>query len=247
MKPNSLSKSQKLRGFLLFLYAVPIFCTSVVITALVVLFIRRKDKTRHIHTFQRVSRVWIRCCIWLCGVRLRCFGYEHYVPGTAYIYTPNHRSMLDVIIESPFLPSPHLTLGKDSFRRVPFFSVIYCASTILVRRKDPKSRIRSLYQLKEALSKNISVCLYPEGGRNKTREPLTPFQNGAFKLAQETDTPVLPVLLKNTDKILPLSGGLLFPGTVEMHLLPPMRIAADESISAFKERVFKTMKGGLDP
>ena len=44
--------------------------------------------------------------------------------------------------------------------------------------------------MKEVLKKGMHMCIYPEGTRNRTNEPLKKFYDGAFKLAVETKQPL---------------------------------------------------------
>jgi 1-acyl-sn-glycerol-3-phosphate acyltransferase len=84
------------------------------------------------------------------------------------------------------------------------------------------------------------MCIYPEGTRNKTDQPLKEFHDGAFKLAVDTGKPVLPAILFGTKKILPANKGLhLWPGTVRFHFLPAIDPGNDAE--ALKQKVFQLM------
>ena len=55
----------------------------------------------------------------------------------------------------------------------------------------------------ELLDENVvSMGIYPEGQTNKTEEPLLPFRNGAFKIAQKAKVPIVVCVIENTEKIL---------------------------------------------
>ena len=51
---------------------------------------------------------------------------------------------------------------------------------------------------------------------------LLPFKKGAFHLALQTEVPIIPVAFKNTDWMMGKKTGVLFPGTIELVLLPPI-------------------------
>ena len=42
------------------------------------------------------------------------------------------------------------------------------------------------------------MCVFPEGTRNVTKEPLLDFKPGAFKLAYETHSPIVPTTIFNS-------------------------------------------------
>jgi 1-acyl-sn-glycerol-3-phosphate acyltransferase len=52
---------------------------------------------------------------------------------------------------------------------------------------------------------------------------LLPFKKGAFHLAQQTNTRIVPVAIRNTDWMMGKKTGVAFPGIVEMVLLSPIK------------------------
>ena len=96
--------------------------------------------------------------------------------------------------------------------------------------------------MKEVLDLGLHMCIYPEGTRNKTGMPLKEFHNGAFRLAVETQKPILPALLFNTKKALPLNKFFYFwPAKLEIHFLKPIS-PANKTTDELKTEVFETMK-----
>ena len=95
--------------------------------------------------------------------------------------------------------------------------------------------------MKRVLQVGLDMVIYPEGTRNRTNEPLKAFYDGAFRLATDTRNAVLPTLVFNTKKILPVNKFFyLAPHKIELHILAPV---SAENISAkyLKEKVFKIM------
>lgn len=66
-----------------------------------------------------------------------------------------------------------------------------------------------------------SLIIWPEGHRTRDGRLLR-FRNGAFKLAVETGTPILPVCVLGSDSVLPPGCRFLNPGHVKIILLPPI-------------------------
>jgi 1-acyl-sn-glycerol-3-phosphate acyltransferase len=107
--------------------------------------------------------------------------------------------------------------------RVPLFGVIYKAGSVLVDRKNDASRRESFNQMAQMLEKGLHLCLYPEGTRNKTDQPMQPFFDGAFTTAIRSQKPIMPGLIFNTKGVFP--GKPLFwawPNKVHIHFLPPI-------------------------
>ena len=89
----------------------------------------------------------------------------------------------------------------------------------------------------------LHMCIYPEGTRNRTGEPLKTFHNGAFKLSVETGKAIIPSLIFNTAKALPPGKGLYFlPHKLEMHFLPEVKPLENETVEELNKRVFEIMK-----
>lgn len=170
---------------------------------------------------RQVSRVWMHIYLFGIGCPLYIYGREKYDASISHVVVCNHRSLMDVPVTTPFLPKANKTIAKKSFVKAPFFGWIYSWGSVLVDRKDPNSRKNSFFEMEKVIKQwHLDMVLYPEGTRNKTAEPLLPFQKGAFRLAVDTKTVIQPVILKYSQKVLPANEGLaLYPHRLELHYL----------------------------
>ncbi len=133
------------------------------------------------------------------------------------------------------------TIAKKSFTAIPVFGWIYSFGSVLVDRNDDSSRRKSYEEMKRMLNYGLDMVIYPEGTRNRTDKPLKEFYDGAFRLAADTKKPVVPVLVFNTRKVLPVEKTFyLLPHKLEMHFLPPVE-SVGISAKDLKEKVFKMM------
>jgi 1-acyl-sn-glycerol-3-phosphate acyltransferase len=191
--------------------------------------------------FRQISRLWMNVYLLLIGCPLKLIGKEHFKKGETYIVVCNHNSLMDVPVTTPFVPGANKTIGKTSFTKVPVFGWVYKRGTVLVDRKSEESRRRSFEEMKQTLSQRIHMVIYPEGTRNRTNDPLKSFHDGAFRLALATKKEIIPTVVFNTKKVLPVNKPFyLRPHKLEMHFLPPV---SPEGISSkeLKEKVFKIM------
>jgi 1-acyl-sn-glycerol-3-phosphate acyltransferase len=148
---------------------------------------------------------------------------------------------MDVPVTTPFMPNANKTIAKKGFSYVPIFGWIYTLGSILVDRKSEQSRRKSFEKMKWVLSIGLDMVIYPEGTRNRTGEPLKAFYDGAFKLAADTNKPVMPALIFNTKKVLPPTKPFfLQPHKLELHFLPSIN-PADFSVKELKVEVFRKM------
>lgn len=191
--------------------------------------------------FIRVGRVWMRVWLFLIGCRLSIRGRENFKPGENYIVTFNHNALLDAPLSAPFLPGANKTIAKKSFAQVPLFGWFYRRGAILVDRKSDKSRIRSYEEMKKVLKAGMHMCLYPEGTRNRTGQPLKPFFDGAFKLAADTGKKIIPCVLVGTREAMPIEKSFyLLPTPLKIFFLPPLSPEHND-VKTLREKTFQLM------
>jgi 1-acyl-sn-glycerol-3-phosphate acyltransferase len=194
--------------------------------------------------FIRLSRYWMAIYLPLAGIRLKIWGKEKFVNGQTYIVVCNHNSFMDIPISSPGIPGGNKTIAKIELARIPLFGLIYKRGSVLVDRKEEKSRKKSYLEMKEVLSSGLHMCIYPEGTRNKTTNPLKSFKDGAFKLAIETKTPIIPAVIIGTQKMLPTDKFIYFkPGKANMIFMDPITTSdlQPKDLEDLKSKVFQMM------
>jgi 1-acyl-sn-glycerol-3-phosphate acyltransferase len=135
---------------------------------------------------------------WSFPIRRR--GLEHVGPGP-YIVVCNHSSVLD-IPSCLGLPVLLRVVGKTSLFRVPFMGwyMSFCKQIPLDASSD-ESVARFMDRCQDTLNAGISVLIFPEGTRSMDAT-LQRFHRGAFRLAKDTNTPVLPVAVLGTHRAL---------------------------------------------
>ena len=192
--------------------------------------------------FRIISKAWMNIFFFLVGCRLKIKGKENFEKGKTYIVISNHNSLMDVPITTPFIPGANKTIAKIEMSRIPLFGMIYKRGSVLVDRKDKDSRRDSFRKMKEVLDMGIHMCIYPEGTRNKTSLPLKEFHNGAFRLAIESGTPILPAIMFNTKKALPAGKGFFFwPTKFEIHFLPAVQVSKSDDHEKLKQDMYELM------
>lgn len=192
--------------------------------------------------FIRVARLWMNVWLFLVGCPVKIRGRENFRKGENYVVVFNHNSFLDVPLSAPYVPGANKTIAKKSFAKVPLFGWFYSKGSVLVDRNSDASRRKSFDDMKAVLAKGMHMCIYPEGTRNRTNEPLKKFYDGAFRLAVEAGKDMVPTLIFNTKKALPANKPFFFlPYRLQMHFLPPVSskgLTAEE----LKEKVFAIMQ-----
>jgi len=158
----------------------------------------------------RFLRLWSWIFSMLTFIRYSYYGRENFRPGQAYIYVSNHTSFLDIPGLTMLFPGEYRPLAKKELLKIPIFGWIARSAAVIVDRSSGESRKRSMDKLKQMLLDGLSILIFVEGTQNRTKEPLQPFKEGAFRIAIDTQQPILPMVVVG-------AGPLMPPGTIRMH------------------------------
>ena len=70
-------------------------------------------------------------------------------------------------------------------------------------RENDREALKAILKAIQFINEdNCSIAVFPEGGTNRTEEDLLPFRNGAFKIAQKANVPIVICALVNSKAIL---------------------------------------------
>lgn len=191
--------------------------------------------------FIAVSKLWMDVWLFLVGCSVKVKGTENFKSGETYIVVFNHNALLDVPLSAPYVPGANKTIAKASFAKIPLFGSFYKRGSILVDRKNDKSRSKSFDAMKKVLANGMHMCIYPEGTRNRSAEPIKPFYDGAFRLAIATKHDIMPCVITGTKKAMPINKKFfLLPVRLKMFFLQPIP-SAGSSLSDLKEKTHSMM------
>lgn len=228
-------------GRLFALWAALIFTVSLLLVFIPIWLTRIWPEPKRTVRVFKIFRVWMKFFFVFSGVRRIIKGTENFKQGQNYVVVCNHNSYMDIPLSSPGIPGANKTIAKTEMAKIPLFGMIYKRGSVLVDRKSEESRRNSFLKMKEVLDLGLHMCIYPEGTRNKTAQPLQRFHDGAFKLAIETQKPIIPSLIFYTSDVLPRKAFFFWPHKVEMHFLPAVSVEG-KTTQQLKEDVFEIMK-----
>lgn len=198
--------------------------------------------------------IYYACMLWadvwfpLIFIRHRNVYLQRPREHESYIFVANHTSYLDAALIPKAFRHPLRPLGKVEMAKIPVFGTIYKNVIVTVDRSSAAARGRSVQILKSVLRKEISVLVFPEGTFNTTGQPLKDFYDGAFRIAIETGTPVMPVLFLHAyDRMNPDSLFSLRPGKSRAVFLPEIGVEglATGDVPALKQKVYERMEEEL--
>ena len=149
----------------------------------------------------RMVQTAFKLMLKVAGVRLTVIGEEHVPKDQAVLYIGNHRSYFDILLT--YSRCPRLTgyIAKVEMLRYWFLrdwmKALYC---LFLDREDIKAGLKTILQGIEYIKRGISICIFPEGTRNRTDEML-PFKEGSMKIAEKTGCPIIPMAITNSAEI----------------------------------------------
>ena len=162
-----------------------------------------------------------------------------------HIYVGNHGSYLDAVAVCIGIPQFFSPLGKIEMTKIPIFGLIYQRIVVMIDRSSKESREKSVAALKKDIENGASILIFPEGTMNKTPAPLTEFYDGAFRIAIETQTPLVPFVMINNRKLLPRTDPLAArPGLIKLVLITPISVKGltIADLPSLKQKVFDLME-----
>lgn len=213
----------KLIQRLYFIYAITIFCLVMLLAFpfIIISFTILGEKNGGAVAFLFL-KIWA-LSFGLFGIFFKISGRENIKDLKAAIFVSNHSSFLDSPAISIGIPGQFRPLGKIEISKVPIFGAIYKRIVVLIDRSNPLSRAESIKKMSKLLSDGISVLIFPEGTMNRNQNGMNPFFSGAFKLSIETGAPIVPMVIKNSNKLLPPTDFLnLNPGIIEICFSKPL-------------------------
>lgn len=167
------------------------------------------------------ARTWLRAC----GATVKVHGGERLDPDRNYVFVSNHRSYLDTATLFFFAGRKMGLVAKRELLKVPVFGQgMNFVNIIAIDRSNAERAMRSMEKARRVMAGGCSFGVFVEGTRAMPGE-LLPFKKGAFHLALQTNSPIIPVAIKNTDWMMGKRTGVAFAGEIEMVLLPAIETA----------------------
>lgn len=192
------------------------------------------------------ARLWSRMILGTIGSELTIEGLEKIDTSRAHVYVVNHLSALDIPVLYVALPFQFRILAKRELFRYPFMGWhLRRSGQIPVVLDNPKASIRSLQLAVGAVKNNMSLLVFPEGGRSADGQ-LQPFMGGAFFAAIKAQTDVVPMALIGTFETLRMNSFHIQPQPIKLLVGEPISTAGlttrdTESLSARARAVIGEM------
>lgn len=186
----------------------------------------------------RIIQTVFRFILKVTGADITIIGHENVPKDQAVLYIGNHRSFFDILLT--YVHCPDLTgyIAKKEMEPIPLLSTwmryLHC---LFLDRKDIKEGMKTILTAIEKVKNGISICIFPEGTRNKgdNELELLPFHEGSFKIATKSGCPIIPMSISNSAEIF------------ENHFpkIKPCKVVVEYGKPIYPEQLFKEDKKRL--
>ncbi len=154
--------------------------------------VKANKKGRHISVKMNILRILL---IPLSRV-FRPFRYygNHKIKDGAYVYVCNHYSIFDpVYVAWTSWEIIHFVAKRQNFETPIIGSLARAVKAISANRDG--NDVRAMLDSIKCLKNGEKICIFPEGTRNKTEEPMLEFHHGAAVMSIKTKTPIIPMVI----------------------------------------------------
>lgn len=152
----------------------------------------------------RIVQAVFRCVLKITGSDIHIIGHGNVPNDTAVLYIGNHRSFFDILLTYVMCPDLTGYVAKKEMEPIPLLSnwmkYLHC---LFLDRKDIKAGMKTILTAIDKAKNGISICIFPEGTRNKNESELEmlPFHEGSFKIATKSGCPIIPIAITNSAEI----------------------------------------------
>ena len=152
----------------------------------------------------RIIQTVFKFILKVTGADITIIGHEKVPKDQAVLYIGNHRSFFDILLTYVLCPDLTGYVAKKEMEPIPLLSIwmryLHC---LFLDRKNIKEGMKTILTAIEKVKSGISICIFPEGTRNKGTDELEllPFHEGSFKIATKSGCPIIPMAISNSAEI----------------------------------------------
>lgn len=232
----------RLRSFLIWLMALPVFLFDCVLVWLGFFVLRGR-------AFESLIKAGCRAVLFVCGIRVRVGGRENLVPGRQYVVMMNHVNFFDPLVFQAAFPGGVRGVEEESHFRWPVYGgTIRRIGMFPISRTNSRRAVESLRRAAVWVRSrpDFSFAVLPEGTRTLDGN-LGPFKRGGFILAIETGLDILPLVQAGAYSINRKGSLLIRPGRVDVTIGAPVSTAGytKDNVRELIERVRGVFLGRL--
>jgi len=225
------------------LYGLSVLFVPAILVALPI--VKRWDPDQRKLT-DRIIEIWCKCLTWPF-FKTRVYGRENLPPTSqAVVFVANHQSFMD-ILSSFHLSHPFKYVSKVEILKIPAVGFAMKATkTLTIKRDDRRSQMQAFRECVDALKHGTSIFVFPEGTRSRDGR-LIEFKKGPFAMAKRGKTPIVPITINGTGRVMPSKREyLLYPSRPGVQIIVHPMITAEEVQESSDQELIQRVRGTIE-
>ena len=170
-------------------------------------------------SFWIAKNIWAKSVCFFVRCKIQVFGKEIIsTTNSPVIFCANHLSNFDIIAIYRSVDRPIYFIAKKELSKIPFLGwYMKAAGMIFIDRTNHEKAIISMREAGELIKKGRNVITFPEGTRSKNGN-IGKFKKGSFLIAYNDKIPIIPIAIKNSNKINPDNSLRIYKSTVRVNI-----------------------------
>ena len=117
----------------------------------------------------------------------------------AQMYIGNHTHSLDIALMEYVIPEKLISIAKKELGEIPIIKyMLIKTDMILVDRKDKRSIIKTIAEVKDRIERGMKIMVYPEATRNRINpKKMLPWKKGVKAIAEKLNLKIQPFVIIN--------------------------------------------------
>jgi 1-acyl-sn-glycerol-3-phosphate acyltransferase len=154
----------------------------------------------------RIAWAWARVVIHITHSTVDVSGLENIPQKGGFCVVSHHESIFDIILHLAYVGRPFGFIARREIAYIPLIDLwILLLGGLFLARDNPRKAIRTFARGSKKIREGHAMLIFPEGTRSKDCS-LMPFRAGAFKLATEADTIVVPASIQGSRAVFETTG-----------------------------------------
>jgi 1-acyl-sn-glycerol-3-phosphate acyltransferase len=187
-----------------------------------------------------LQRTFCRRIMFFAGAKIRVVRSSGFDPEKTSFFISNHVNLFDPFALYCAIPQFVRGWELESHFEIPIYGwLMRRFGNVPVPDVRRSSDLRRMWRLtRDAINRGISLIVFPEGKRTRDGH-VDEFQDGAFRVAQQLEIPIVPVSIVGSFQHHRTGHWMFWPGTVTIYLHDTIDTASmtKEGVPELRKRV----------
>ena len=192
-----------------------------------------------------LQRSFCRRIMFFSGAKVRAVFEPGFDPRQTSFFISNHVNLFDPFVLYCAIPQFVRGWELESHFEIPVYGwLMKRFGNVPVPNVRRPSDLKRMWRLtRDAVSAGTSLIVFPEGKRTRDGR-VSEFQDGAFRVAQQLEIPIVPVSIVGSFKHHRTGHWMFWPAEIQVVLHPTINTAAldKEDVPALRRRVKTTIE-----